>query len=179
MYLTAEFILQQYTQSGKKHLFITGDRQVGKTTVFNKILPLLNPQGVPLHGLTSYIVPKKAVMLRDNITGKAAEVGIYCPEKATVGKNMIPHSNGFFTVGIPAMETALANNAQWVTIDELGFLESGEKGFQQAVVKVLENKRVMAVIRKQHKNTVPFLDSLLQREDAFVIDLDEYCKKEE
>ena len=174
MKLTPQFIMEQYYKIGKKHLFITGYRQVGKTTLFNKIIPFIAEDGKILHGLTSYMVPGTAVMLRDNVTGAEGAVGIYCPEKATVGKNMIPGSDGFFAVGIPALERALDSGSRWVTIDELGFLESGEKGFQQAVKAVLDKKQVLAVIRKQEKYTVPFLDELMAREDAYILDLDEY-----
>lgn len=178
MKLTPQYIMEQYRRSGKRHLFITGYRQVGKTTLFNKILPIIEEKGKPLHGLTSYMVPKTAVMLRDNITGAEGAVGIYCPEKATVGKNMIPHSDGFFAVGIPAMEKALISESRWVTIDELGFLESGETGFQQAVKDVLDKKQVLAVIRKLEKGKVLFIDELIERDDVFILDLDNYDKEQ-
>ena len=70
-------------------------------------------------------------MLRDNITKAEAAVGIYCPEKAEIGKNMIPHSDGFYTVGIPAVIAAVQGEAEWFTMDEIGFLESNEVQFQQ------------------------------------------------
>lgn len=178
MKLTPQYILQLYRSGGKRHLFITGFRQVGKTTLFNKIVQLISADGEKLPGLTSYMVPKTAVMLKDNLTLAEGAVGIYCPEKAVVGKNMIPYSDGFFTVGIPAMENALNCESRWVTIDELGFLESGETGFQQAVKAVLDKKQVVAVIRKQQKNTVPFLDELMEREDAFILDLDLYSTED-
>ena len=94
MKLTPEYIIEQFYTSGKKHLIITGWRGKGKTTLFNKIVNIL-AEGKTLPGLTSYMIPKHSVMLRDNISQKEAAVGIYCPEKAEIGKNMIPYSDGY------------------------------------------------------------------------------------
>ena len=173
MKFTPELFLQQYTKSGKKHLLITGDRGKGKSTLFNKIIKLID-NGETLPGLTSVYIPKTGVMLKDIITGTEAAVGIYCPEKAEIGKNMIPHSDGFFTVGIPTLESVQKSKTEWFTIDEIGFLESNEIQFQQTLLKTMESKKMLAVVRKTQKCAVPFIDETLSREDAFVIDLDNY-----
>ena len=156
MKLTPEYIIEQFYTSGKKHLIITGWRGKGKTTLFNKIVNIL-AEGKTLPGLTSYMIPKHSVMLRDNISQKEAAVGIYCPEKAEIGKNMIPYSDGFYTVGIPAMEYALQGESKWFSMDEIGFLESSEKEFQNTVLKTMEAKQLVAVIRKMEKGKVPLL----------------------
>ena len=177
MKLTAEYIIEQFYTSGKKHLIITGWRGKGKTTLFNKIVNILE-EGKTLPGLTSYMVPKHSVMLRDNISQKEAAVGIYCPEKAEIGKNMIPYSDGFYTVGIPAMEYALQDESKWFSMDEIGFLESSEKEFQNAVLKTMEAKQLVAVIRKMEKGKVPFVDDILSRKDVYILDLDKYDTSE-
>ena len=177
MKLTAEYILGQFNNSGKRHLVITGWRGKGKTTLFNKIVNII-ADGRTLPGLTSYMVPKQSVMLRDNINGSEAAVGIYCPEKAEIGKNMIPYSDGFYTVGIPALEYALKSDSSWVSMDEIGFLESSEKEFQSVLLETMETKHLAAVIRKMEKGKVPFVDNILSRDDIFVLDLDEYDTSE-
>lgn len=178
MKLTPQKVIELYTASGKKHLFITGLRQVGKSTLFNKITPLLSVQGGILPGLTSYMIPQKAVMLKDNLTGREGAVGIHCPEKATIGRTMIPHSDGFFAVGIPALKEAMQSDSRWVSVDEIGFLESGEVEFQQQFFTLMEHKNVIAVIRKTYKGQVPFIDRLMERQDVFVLDLDNFDKTE-
>ncbi|MBE6887824.1 MAG: hypothetical protein E7484_05335 [Ruminococcaceae bacterium] len=177
MKLTAEYILGQFNNSGKKHLIITGWRGKGKTTLFSKIVNII-ADGKILPGLTSGMVPKQGVMLRDNISGKEAAIGIYCPEKAEIGKNMIPYSDGFYVVGIPAMEYALKCESKWFSMDEIGFLESSEKEFQNAVLKTMEEKHLVAVIRKMEKGKVPFVDDILSREDVYILDLDDYDTSE-
>lgn len=174
MKLTAETFWKQYTDSGKKHLLITGWRGKGKTTIFNKLTARIAPDGETLPGLFSVYIPKTGVMLRDNTTKAEAAVGIYCPEKSEIGKNMIPHSNGFYTVGIPSINAALQSEGEWFTMDEIGFLESNENQFQQALFSLMDAKKLMAVVRKTEKGAVPFIDEVLSRSDAFVIDLDDY-----
>ena len=173
MKLTPEYIIEQFNSSGKRHLLITGWRGKGKTTLFSKIVNIIADGGT-LPGLTSYMVPKTSVMLRDNITGKEAPVGIYCPEKAQIGKNMIPYSDGFYVVGIPAMEAAAESEGKWFSMDEIGFLESSEKEFQQALLLAMEAKQLIAVIRKMDKGKVPFADNILGRDDVCILDLDDY-----
>ena len=172
MKLTAENILLQYRQSGKRHLIVTGWRGKGKTTLLKRIVKEISKDILP--GLTSYMVQKTGVMLRDNITGKEGAIGIYCPEKAEIGKNMIPYSDGFYTVGIPAMEYAADSQSEWVFMDEIGFLESRETEFQQSLLKVMEQKKLVAAVRKEAKGRVPFIDTILSRNDVFIIDLDDY-----
>lgn len=174
MKLTAEIFWNKYINSGKRHLLITGWRGKGKSTLFNRLKGFAGCGHTALPGLTSVYIPKTGVMLVDNITKAEAAVGIYCPEKAEIGKNMIPHSRGFYTVGIPALEAAAGSDKEWFAIDEIGFLESNEPQFQQVLRKTTETKRLLAVVRKTAKGTVPFIDEILSQSDAFVVDLDNY-----
>ena len=174
MKLTAEIFWEQYNLSGKKHLLITGWREKGKTTLFNKLVKIISSDNKTLPGLYSVYIPKEGVMLSDNTTKAKAAVGIYCPEKAEIGKNMIPHSDGFYSVGIPALVAAAGSDGEWFSMDEIGFLESNEKQFQQNLLKTMESKKLIAVVRKLEKGIVPFIDRILEDDNAFVIDLDDF-----
>lgn len=174
MKLTAEKFWNQYINSGKTHLLITGWRGKGKSTLFKKLISIISPDGTILPGLSSVYIAKSGVMLQDNILKTKAAIGIYCPEKSEIGKNMIPYSDGFYTVGIPALTAALQGAGEWFTVDEIGFLESNEAQFQQALLKIMESKKLLAVVRKIEKGTVPFIDKILSRSDVFVIDLDDF-----
>lgn len=57
----------------------------------------------------------------------------------------------------------------WVAIDEIGYLECESKGYQEALLRVFEQKNVLAVVRKQN---LPFLRELVGRKDALIIDMD-------
>jgi molybdenum cofactor cytidylyltransferase len=102
-------------------------------------------------------------MLRENGTLRERMIGQFLD-------NMCPVEEGFSELGIPALRRAMAGDSEWVAIDELGFLESENWVFQETVKEVFDTKRVIAVLRKQD---LPFLNELKQREDVFLVDLDE------
>lgn len=83
---------------------------------------------------------------------------------------MKPLPEGFTKLGIPALLRCAHLDTPWVTVDEVGYLESGMEGYQQAFRTLLENKQVAAVVRKQ---PLAFLQELCSRKDAFVVDLDD------
>lgn len=83
---------------------------------------------------------------------------------------MKPLPEGFTKWGIPALLRCAHLDTPWVTVDEVGYLESGMERYQQAFRTLLENKQVAAVVRKQ---PLAFLQELCSRKDAFVVDLDD------
>ena len=76
------------------------------------------------------------------------------------------------------MEYALQGESKWFSMDEIGFLESSEKEFQNTVLKTMEAKQLVAVIRKMEKGKVPFVDDILSRKDVYILDLDQYDTSE-
>ncbi len=71
--------------------------------------------------------------------------------------------------------TALLNKLakcpdEWVSIDEIGCLETECPEYCSALESLFDKKRVAAVVGKQ---PLPFLQSIIERKDVFVIDLDD------
>lgn len=94
------------------------------------------------------------------------QVGRYDESLPGMENKMRPVSEGF-AQGALALERLAENDSPWVGIDEIGYLETED--YQAALLRLLEQKSVLAVIRKQD---TAFLQSLLLREDALVVDLD-------
>ena len=68
------------------------------------------------------------------------------------------------------MQNALNSDADLILLDELGFFESKAENFKEKVIEVLESdNRVIGVLKK--KNT-DFLNSIKERADVCVIDVD-------
>ena len=63
----------------------------------------------------------------------------------------------------------MESDSPWITVDEIGYLEVLCEPYQEALRRLMGKKQVAAVIRKQR---LPFLEELCEREDAFVVDLD-------
>ncbi len=159
---TVGSILRSFQNSGKRHLLLTGERGAGKSSRFTELEKLLCP-GAP--GISTKMIPGEGVLLRENHAENAAFIGKPRPER----RGMSPLEEGFRSLGVPALERAAAASGDWISMDELGFLESGCPPFQQAVLRCFEEKRVIAVLRKQD---LPFLNLLKEREDVFLFDVD-------
>ena len=161
---------------GKRHLIITGCRGSGKSTLLREILalPYFSGRG-PFPGFTTRVVPRDHVELTDNLTGEAVTIGSYQPPAAgqtvslTPGNQMTPDLSGFLGPGAASVTRAIDFLPQWTVIDELGYLESSCPEFCDAVFRLFDRKRVIAVLRSQ---STPFLDALRARDDVFVYDLD-------
>lgn len=94
-------------------------------------------------------------------------MGIYRPSLPGNSNKMVPCPDGFTALGIPALEQSA--HAPWVTIDEIGYLESGCTDYCDAIRRLLRQTQVAAVVRKQD---TPFLQELIHRDDVFLVDLD-------
>lgn len=161
---TADCIWNSFRSSGKRHLMITGGRGSGKTT----LLRALFPEALP--GLTTWAEPGKAVFLCENLTGQRVQVGAFDPSLPGPGNQMGLLRDGFATLGVSAIRRCMVSDSPWITIDEVGYLEAQSEPYHDALRQLLEKKQVAAVVRKQD---LPFLTELCNREDAFVIDLDD------
>lgn len=111
----------------------------------------------------------EGVYLRENGTEHSTRIGVFDPESTGAGNRMRPVSEGFSSLGIPALQRCAAANTDWVMIDEIGYLEAACPEYQEAIRALMEKKSVLAALRKQE---LPFLRELLGREDVFALDLD-------
>lgn len=114
-------------------------------------------------------MPKEAVYLKENEGGQVAKIGVYDPSLPGTENKMRPCAEGFAELGVPALERCARAEGEWVTIDEIGYLETENAQYCSAIRSLASQKRIAAAVRKQE---LPFLRELLAREDAFVVDLD-------
>lgn len=142
--------------SEKRHIFITGARGVGKSTLFAQI--------AKFPCLTTFAVKGEGVYLKDG--EEVVQIGIYDETLPGTENKMRPVAEGF-AEAVRALEQLMQSESRWVGVDEIGYLETED--YQNAFLRLLEHKQVAAVVRKQE---TPFLQSLLSREDALVVDLD-------
>lgn len=162
--LTANCIWNSFRSSGKRHLILTGTRGSGKTTLLKQLFPQVLP------GLTTWAKPKQAVYLQNNFTAETVQVGVFDETLPGPGNQMVLIQDGFTSLGVPTLERCMESDSQWISIDEIGYLESLCEPYHETLRQLLKKKQVAAVIRKQH---LPFLEELRSREDAFVVDMDD------
>ena len=161
---TADCIWNSFRSSGKRHLILTGGRGSGKTTLLAQLFPEQRP------GLITWAEPGKAVYLKETDTDAVVQIGKFDPTLPGEENRMAPCSEAFLTLGIPALERCMCGESEWVTIDEIGYLESACPEYQKDLCTLMERKRLAAVVRKQE---LPFLRDLCSRGDSFVVDLDD------
>lgn len=83
---------------------------------------------------------------------------------------MRPCPEGLLGLGVPLLESCCQAAAERVVIDEIGYLEADCLPYQQAILRLMEHKSLVAAVRRQ---PLPFLEQLLSREDVFCVDLDD------
>lgn len=162
--LTPDCIRNSFRSSGKKHLILTGGRKTGKTT----LLSALFPDGAK--GITTWAVPGECVFLRENETNRTVWVGTFDGTVKGEENKMRVCREGFLGPGVSALRSCMESADEWITVDEIGYLETECPEYCEALLRLMETKRVAAAVRKQE---LPFLRSLCAREDAFLVDLDE------
>lgn len=177
-YLDALAVITFFKMSDKKHLFITGDRGSGKSYLLNSILNQIE-EAMDMSDFFNYMISRRTdtpeVVIKSNLIDDGKEYVIGRPRTLTPvspkkGNNMTIVEDGFINCACPAIMKHLMTSADSVfVIDELGYLESSCIPFQDNIKSLLDNSRVLAVIRKQ---STEFLDSIKSRADVLLIDID-------
>lgn len=179
-YLDALAVFTFFKMSDKKHLFITGDRGSGKSYLLNSILnQTKDATDMSDFFNFNYLLSRRTdtpeVVIKSNLIDDGKEYVIGRPRTLTPvppkkGNNMTIVEDGFINCACPAIMKHLMTSADSVfVIDELGYLESSCGEFQEHIRTLLDNSRVLAVIRKQ---STEFLDSIKSRADVLLIDID-------
>ena len=149
-----------------RHIFLTGEKQVGKSTLWRKVLAqsgiapggfqtmeyLVNGcfRGYRLHGLGR--VPEQL--------GNDVPVSVFLRRKLH-----LPVTGSFDIFGTALLSLALEDGG-FILMDELGIFERDAGDFRQAVADCLNGRcHVLGVLQKADD---PFLEAILNRPDVLV-----------
>ena len=135
--------------------------------MLQELLPLLS-EG-PIFGITTWAEKERGVWLRESIGGQVAQVGVFDAKASGKENRMKPVLQGFLTLGLETLKRACSDENDWFYIDEIGYLECGCEVYCDGILHLTEQKRLLAVVRKQE---IPFLLELQNRQDVYVYDLD-------
>ena len=153
--LTVSCILRSFRSSGKRHLILTGDRGSGKSTLLRALARELDPAGLP--GITTWAEKRKGVWLKEHLTGKAVEIGHFDPSLPGPENRMQPDPEALTGFGAAALRRAAQAPGAWVSVDEIGYLETTFPAYCDAIRELLDHKRVLAAVRLQK---LPFLQEI-------------------
>ena len=164
--------------SDEKTSFYYGRPGSGKSYLLNNILNQIE-ETMDMSDFFNYLLSRRTdtpeVVIKSNLIDDGKEYVIGRPRTLTPvspkkGNNMTSVEDGFINCACPAIMKHLMTSADSVfVIDELGYLESSCIPFQENIKSLLDNSRVLAVIRKQ---STEFLDSIKSRSDVLLIDID-------
>lgn len=153
-----------------KHLFLTGEKQIGKSTLLKR---LIAESGRSFKGFQTraYVLEgvKKGYYMHSLLPVEALEND--SPISVNLAKNkVIPVLETFDTLGVHIVEDALSHPGIMV-MDELGRLEGKSSAFRKAVFASLNQE--MQVIGVLQKTKSSFLDQIMERDDVEMIEITE------
>jgi len=136
------------------HVFLFGDRQVGKTTAIHQFL---RHDGLTADGIMTFWQlgdGEPRLFLSPYLaTGRPEQqfqIAVGRPMDATQADAV------FDTAGVQILDSC--GQADVIVMDELGFLESGAPAFQEAVMRhIMGDVPIVGVLKR---SPTPFLDSL-------------------
>ncbi len=116
------------------NVLVTGQRQIGKTTLFKRVLEVLDS--------CLYIETKKI----------GDTVYLYCNgQRAVVGRrkgSAMCIEPGGFDIAIAALRAFLESDKAILAIDEVGFLEAKETEYLDLIVECAKQKTLFVVLRE-------------------------------
>ena len=142
---------------GRRHILICGKRQVGKTTLVNKVIETIER---PIYGFRTkasvsdengvrhvYMYPAGKSIALDDSENMTPENHI----GDTSGKVLSVNTEVFDLMGVSLIRSANKNGI--LVMDELGFMEKNAKGFCEAVLAALDSDiPILAVVKDTDKN---------------------------
>lgn len=165
----------QTEKKASKHIFLTGEKQVGKSTILNRVIselalkptgyqtmPLLihgQRKGFYLHGLCE-LSPYE----NDN------PICIRMEEKKS-----LPLTETFETLGVRILTEALKSDA-WVLMDEIGKFEQEAEGFQNMIIQCLDKKPAVLGVLQKVKSSI--VEEVKARSDVVVLEVTKTNREE-
>ena len=151
----------------RRHLFLTGDKQVGKSTLLRRLIEARNLDCSGFETQAFYLHnERRGFTLHGRIDMPAYENDCICC--ARVGeKRSVPVPTVFDENGVRILRASLSSPAPYILMDELGRLERDACEFISTVFDCLDaQKRVLGVLQKCSSAHV---EAISKREDVTVI----------
>lgn len=154
--------------SGRKHIFLTGEKQIGKSTILSSVIEkykdeIVGFQTIPFHingvkkGYYMHSM-KKMINNTDDM-----------PISICVGeKNTVPVTESFDKIGTSILSTARGQNGIMI-MDELGKMEREAYVFQREVFQCLDTEQIVVGVLQNTSHK--FIESIKNRQDVLVYEV--------
>lgn len=151
----------------RKHLFLTGDKQVGKSTLLRRLIEAKQLNCTGFETQAFYLNgERRGFTLHGCVDMPPYENDCICC--ARIGEKMsVPVLPVFEENGIAILKKSLASPSAFILMDELGRLEKQAGAFIDQIYACLDSKkRVLGVLQKCSSEHV---EAIAKREDATVL----------
>lgn len=150
---------------GKKHIFITGDIKVGKTTLLNHFIKKYYKDKIFDGVITELVITDKFRILLNRFNSD---------EKIVVGERTLEGMNFYDDLFIKSSFEIFKNlreDMDILILDEIGNKELHLKEYSKELVKLFCNYRVFAVLKKAGN---PIFENLDKVGEHIIFDLDKF-----
>jgi len=137
------------------HIFLTGPKQVGKSTIIQKVIERLKMKDLCIGGFCTYqgISNDLDIYINYYDRGKPYTLENKVAYRTIEGATPLPHT--FDSLGVKILSDT---NVDIIVMDELGFLESSAELFKSKVLTLIDGIiPILGVIKEQY---VPWLEQI-------------------
>lgn len=139
---------------------MTGPPKVGKTTVVERLMPLLAEHGVAVRGFVSSEIRREGTRVgfrvRDLSDGETVLAHVDSASRVRVGRFGVEVA-AFESVAVPALEAALTSD-DVIVIDEIASMELASAAFTALVPEIMTGRQV--VVATMHSRAHPVTDAI-------------------
>jgi len=150
-----------------KHLFLTGDKQVGKSTLLRRLIDARQLDCAGFETQAFYLNgERRGFTLHGRVDMPPYENDCICC--ARIGeKKAAPVLETFNQSGVSILQLSLESDVPYILMDEIGRLESKSDPFCAQVLRTLDSKkRVLGVLQKCSSQLV---EQIMSRDDVTVL----------
>lgn len=153
----------------RRHLFLTGDKQVGKSTLLRKLIELKQLECSGFETQAFYLNgERRGFTLHGRVEMPPYENDCICCARIEE-KRSVPVLPVFEENGMKILKYSLASDSPYILMDELGRLERQAEGFIAGIFACLNSdKRVLGVLQKCSSAHV---EAIAARDDVTVLNV--------
>lgn len=151
----------------RRHLFLTGDKQVGKSTLLRRFIEAKRLECAGFETQAFYLNgERRGFTLHGRVDMPPYENDCICCARIEEKKS-VPVLPVFEENGVAILKKSLASPAPHILMDELGRLEKQAGTFVDQIFTCLDSdKRILGVLQKCSSDHV---EAILRREDVTVL----------
>lgn len=155
-----------------KNIFITGEKQIGKSTLVNHLINDMQLQVSGFQTLPYQIENQRMGFYLKGLVATKKYRNNRPISIQTSETSCIPMTDTFESLGVEVLKESLKASTPIVLMDELGRLEQMATTFNKQVGQVLDSKKLVLGVLQQVQ--VPLIEAIKQRQDTLVLVLNHH-----